>query len=694
VRASYRPRRDEAGKVQGVYAMVVDETELKLAEEQLAERDQRHRATFEGASVGIAQVSTDGRILDLNDAACGIFGYTREELLSMGVGEVSHPDDLTKDLAMAGRVLSGEIGRYRMEKRLLRKGGTVAWVDLGVSLVRDAAGHPLYFVSTFEDVTARKAAEEALRASEAKWRFLATLSDALRGADSLERVAGEACRLLAEELGVERCTYTSVDLESNQGNTIAEFRRGVPSVLGIHRVSDYGLGVWERSARGETVANRDVREDPSTKESAAAYEAIGTRAFVHAPLLRDGRLLGFLDAHATEPRDWSEQEIETVRDVASRLWEAAQRSSAEEALRGSESRLRLALETAQLGTWDHEVATGITHYSETVGPMLGRAREPISLSPEELLPYVHPDDRALVAEAIRANLERGETYFARMRVIGEDGVVRWVESRGDLERDAEGQPQRVRGVAVDVTEQVEAERALRESNERLEQAVGERTEELVRANRDLDQFAYSVAHDLRAPLRNVVSTSRILLEDAGDRLRSEEADLLRRQAASALRLAKIVDDLLGFARLADAEPKKEPFDMSALAKKTAAEVLARRGGCVVEVREGMRAVGDPSLIGYVLTNMLDNACKFSPGEAVVSVGEEGGAFFVRDRGQGFNMAHVGKLFVAFERLVGQEVEGTGVGLANVRRIVEKHGGRVWAESEGEGKGATFWFTLG
>ncbi|RYG33283.1 PAS domain S-box protein [bacterium] len=244
-------------------------------------------------------------------------------------------------------------------------------------------------------------------------------------------------------------------------------------------------------------------------------------------------------------------------------------------------------------------------------------------------------------------------------------------------------------------ERARAERELRELNQELEARVRERTEELTRANRDLNEFSYSVAHDLRSPLRAIVTSSRILLEDAADRLNDEERHILQRQAANSVRLAGIVDDLLSFARLAQAEIRREPFDMTRIACQIASDVSGRgwQNAPRIQVQEGMRSEGDPILVGYALTNLLDNACKFSPQGGVVRVGEKEGVFYVQDQGVGFDMAHADRLFVAFERLVDQEsFAGTGVGLANVRRIVERHGGRIWAESE-PGKGATFWFTL-
>jgi signal transduction histidine kinase len=185
------------------------------------------------------------------------------------------------------------------------------------------------------------------------------------------------------------------------------------------------------------------------------------------------------------------------------------------------------------------------------------------------------------------------------------------------------------------------------------------------------------------------------MEDAGDRLKDCELDLLQRQAKNAKRLGTIVDDMLEFARLSDSELRKVDFDMSGLAKATAAQVAERwaRPAGKVSVQEGMRAVGDSNLIGYALANLLDNAFKFSPEGGPIDVGFDGTAFFVRDQGVGFDMTHAHKLFVAFERLVGQETfEGTGVGLANVKRIIERHGGSVWADSA-PNQGSTFFFEL-
>ena len=243
---------------------------------------------------------------------------------------------------------------------------------------------------------------------------------------------------------------------------------------------------------------------------------------------------------------------------------------------------------------------------------------------------------------------------------------------------------------VDVTDQVLARRELGAANERLEARVAERTEDLQRAVREAEGFNYSISHDLRTPLRAIAMTSSVLMEEAGDGLLPEHQELLERQNAAAARLALLIDGLLGLSRLSRVELKRQPIDMTEAARRAAADVST----CAVEVQPGMTAEADPGLVHSVWQNLVDNACKFSPNGCAVRVGEEGGAFFVRDEGVGFDMRYAPKIFLPFERLVADsEFPGTGIGLANVKRIVERHGGRVWAESE-PGKGSTFWFTLG
>lgn len=225
----------------------------------------------------------------------------------------------------------------------------------------------------------------------------------------------------------------------------------------------------------------------------------------------------------------------------------------------------------------------------------------------------------------------------------------------------------------------------------LERRVEQRTSQLLAKITELEGFSYSVSHDMRTPLRSIVSNAAIVLEEEGERVSPEGRAGLERLQTSALKMARLIDDLLQFARLGTAEPRREPCDVTELSLQIADEV-----GADVEAAPGLAVKGDPRLLGIVLHNLIENACKYRPKErpSHIEVGEQDGAIFVRDDGIGFDMKYAPKLFVPFERLHRDgDYAGTGIGLANVKRIVERHGGRVWAESE-PGKGSTFFFTLG
>jgi signal transduction histidine kinase len=235
----------------------------------------------------------------------------------------------------------------------------------------------------------------------------------------------------------------------------------------------------------------------------------------------------------------------------------------------------------------------------------------------------------------------------------------------------------------------------------LEIRVDERTAALVSKNQELEGFTYSVSHDMRTPLRAIVGNASIVLEEEGDRLSESGKDYLERLSRAALKMARLIDDLLHYARIGVRELMFEPIELRRLAEKVADAIAVNHGEFDLDVTfDGEQwTQGDSHVIGMALHNLVDNACKYRmPGTlAKVKFGieEQQGepVYFLRDEGIGFDMAYVRKLFVPFERLHRDaEYPGTGIGLANVRRAIERHGGRIWAKSE-VGKGATFYFTL-
>jgi light-regulated signal transduction histidine kinase (bacteriophytochrome) len=213
----------------------------------------------------------------------------------------------------------------------------------------------------------------------------------------------------------------------------------------------------------------------------------------------------------------------------------------------------------------------------------------------------------------------------------------------------------------------------------------------------MEGFTYSVSHDLRAPLRAIMASSMMLLEDFGTELPEEAKRHLHRQAAAAKKLAMLIDDLLQYSRLGRKAVDRQSVAISSVAQAIADELSRRHPERLVDwkIQPGLEVQGDPNLATMLLQNLFDNAFKFTSGRehAAIEFGKDDLGFFVRDNGVGFDMQYSGKLFRPFERLHPEvDYEGTGIGLANVKRIVERHGGRVSAEGK-VGEGATFRFAF-
>jgi light-regulated signal transduction histidine kinase (bacteriophytochrome) len=276
--------------------------------------------------------------------------------------------------------------------------------------------------------------------------------------------------------------------------------------------------------------------------------------------------------------------------------------------------------------------------------------------------------------------------------------VHWATISGRPLYDAAGRFIGYHGTGRDVTQQALAEQRLRHFNVELERKVIERTEALDAAMKELEAFSYSVSHDLRAPLRAIDGFSRMLEERSAAALDDEARGHLQRVRAAARRMALLIEDLLEFSRIGRAELKRRAIDLSALAWAVAKELESGAPERRAEWRiaEGLEAHADPGLARVVLENLLGNAWKYTArvSRPLIEFGRtEAGELMVRDNGAGFDMAYSEGLFQPFRRLHSpQEFDGTGIGLATVKRIVERHGGTVRAEGK-VGAGAAFFFTL-
>lgn len=319
---------------------------------------------------------------------------------------------------------------------------------------------------------------------------------------------------------------------------------------------------------------------------------------------------------------------------------------------------------------------------------------------------VHPEDRRKDTDLLLDLLEgRRATFTTEERYLRKDQTPIWVGLTVSLVRTVAGEPDYFITVLEDIARRKEAELGLKQLTEELERRVEDRTAALLAVNRELEAFSYSVSHDLRAPLRAIDGFSQVLVEDYAALLDDEGRDYLGRIRAASQRMSQLIDDLLRLSRVTRSELHRVPVDLTALALDVLQELASREPGRQVEtlVTEGLVLEADPHLVRVLLTNLLGNAWKFTRHAAAprIEVGalatltgsESGPVFYVRDNGAGFDMAYAEKLFKPFQRLHrSTEFEGTGIGLAIVQRIVQRHGGRAGAEGT-EGQGATFYFSL-
>jgi PAS domain S-box-containing protein len=659
------------GKPRQYVAIRADITERKRVEEL---RD-RLATVVESSDDAIISKTMDGSITSWNFGAEKLFGYSSSEAVGKSMRMLMPPDRGNEESIILARTKRGEIIDH-FETIRLRKDGKRIDVSATISPIRDSSGAIIGASQIARDITERKQVEEALR-EQAKIMNLAQVM-----------IRDTKGRIVLWNLGVEKL-YGFTQQEAVGQISHKLLRTEFPEPIKQIEEKLNRDGTWE----GEMVH----------------YRHDGTRIVVASVwvLHRDaeGRPVRVLEANTdtTASKQASERLAVQAEILAQQAEELARSRQALETqtlllqsvLDSMTEGLAAVDEQGKFVIWniaaEKILGLGATHlpspeWAEHYGLFL----------PDTVTPF--PTDELPVLRAIRGEVSTTE-MFVRNHQLPQGA---WIEVSAGPRKNTNGLV--CGGVAAfrDITRRKTDRREIQKLNDELEQRVVERTAQLETANRELESFSYSVSHDLRAPLRHIGGFSKILVEEFGSTLDPNAHHYLERIQSGTQKMGLLIDELLNLARVGRHVINRQPAQLNLIVAEVIAMLQPDGEGRQVEwaIADLPAVECDPVLVKQIFQNLLANALKFTRSRThtviQVSCTEAEGQHVlnIRDNGVGFSMKYSDKLFGVFQRLHRPEdFEGTGIGLATVQRIVQKHGGRIWAEAELD-KGATFHFTLG
>ncbi|MBL8209317.1 MAG: PAS domain S-box protein, partial [Bryobacterales bacterium] len=557
VAVSYAPDVSPGGNVRGFSALVQDITDRKRAQRRqamLLELGARQRGTADPGEILRAAAEAIGSHLGAD--AAGLFevegeglafreGWSAGELRAMPGGWLVHSlgGDVLARLRAGERVArGGEGGVAGGVCAPIRRGGewcAALYVEVGEA--RHWRPDELELVAEVGaqtwDAVERARALAGLRASEARFRFLAQLDDATRGLTDASEISLSAARLLTDHLGVNRCAYADVEDDEDTFNLSGDYNREVASIVGRYRFREFGEECLRRMREGLPYVVTDAETDAGTEAVREAYRATQIRAVICVSLRKGGRVVAAMAVHQKTPREWTAEDVELVQQVGNRCWESIERSKVARVLKEREERFRFLAESIPQMVW-------------TSGPdgrlqyMNGKGAAFFAVAAEELvgrgwLDRVHEEDREEAAARWRDSVETGEPYEMFLRFPrGKDGVWRWHLVRA-LALRTEGRVVQWFGTSTDIDDQKATEA------------------ELKRTNRELEEFAYVSSHDLQEPLRMVNTYTQLLLRELGPQISPELSQYAGFIRGGVKRMEALIRDLLAYSRAGHYEGSRE-----------------------------------------------------------------------------------------------------------------------------------------
>lgn len=638
---------NDLGHLTHLTGTVQDISERKQYDAEMQSLSLRLSLALESGGIGTWTWNLD-QGLTWDQRMYEIYGFPSQTNLDAYQAWVScvYPDDLPLVIDKAQKALD-EDAKFDIEFRCRRHDGKLRWIRSAATVRRTPTGEPIDMVGINYDITDHK--QTAIELERLSLRLSLALESGRIGSWERDLKTNEVIwdQCLIDMYGFERLGHQAT-------------------------YEDWRTHVYADDIDWVEAANQTLLETNNPYD-------------LEFRIWRGDGSLGWIRASALVHRDAFGQPMSIIGinyDIT------AQKQAATE-LQGLSARLALALESGGFGSWEWDVATNMISWDQRLIELYGFDQgQPTTY--QDWRDRVYSSDLPAVEAALQAALITDARYDSEFRICRSDGELRWIKANALVYRTPEGQPLGMIGINYDITEAKLTELHMWRTAAQLEAS-----------NRELEAFAYSVSHDLRAPLRAIDGFSRALVEDYGDQFDEEGQDYFDRIRHNVSRMGQLIDDLLRLSRVSRQAMVYGPVNLSALVKEQIDELQSAEPDRMVEVTitPGISVSADPTLMQIAIANLVQNAWKFTSQHpnARLEFGMEEQAnepiYYLRDNGAGFDMAYADKLFGVFQRLHNtHEFPGTGIGLATVQRAIHRQGGRVWAEAAVD-RGATFYFTL-
>jgi PAS domain S-box-containing protein len=692
-------RHDELGDVAEEFNAM--QRERRAANQALRISQERYRSLTELASDWYWEQDEQFRFTSLHASVPGAEGAVRSSALGKTPWELPMLE-MSPEVWAAHRAGLEAHQSFR-DFEICRPGadGKRTYAAISGEPIFAEDGRYIGYRGVGRDITAAK-----LAASDADFRqriesILLLMSSRFLKAQEhqVDSIIDDSLRAIGEFAEADRCFINRLD---EAGQTYSVSHEWVARGVDAKRASRQYVPVaraaelWKRLARNE-VTYANIADVPRSNPLHPILESAGIKSTVGVPMVSGGQLIGCLAFDAVkEERRWNDTLVGLMRIAADTLGGILAQRSAAAALRSSEEKFAKAFRLSPMFISISTVADA--HYIEVNDAYLrgtGYSRdEVIGRTAYELGLWKIPGERKHATDTLAAN---GRLQGFEAELCKKSGASMICEIWAEyIEIDRH---RCIIWLTVDVTERKLAEAEILKLNATLEERVATRTMELESAIRELEAFSYSISHDLRAPLRSIVGFSKVLAENLEDRLDEENQRFLDRIVDNATRMSRLIDEVLQYSRIARTEPARREIDLDVLVPDIVDELGDQYPGAEVVLSPLGSANADPTMIRQIFHNLISNALKYSSRspQPKIEIGARQAdgkvRYVVRDNGVGFDMGHADRLYELFTRLHNDpDYEGTGAGLAIVKRLVEKHGGTIHASAE-PGKGASFSFTL-